>query len=156
MIKEKIISDQMAALKSHDQQRLSILRYILAQIKNKEIDKKPSNTAASREKSDLTEEETISVLRKIAKELHESIEAAKLGKRDDLVLENQKQLEVVTAYLPKELSDEELKKEIEKIIEKNKELYDKNPKAVIGVCVKALKSKVDPARIVKILQSYKP
>ena len=130
MIKENIIRDQILALKNHDQQRLSILRYILAQIKNKEIDKKPSNAAASREKSDLTEEETISVLRKIAKELHESIEAAKLGKRDDLVLENQKQLEVVTAYLPKELSDEELKKEIEKIIEKNKELYDKNPKAV--------------------------
>lgn len=142
----------MAALKNHDGQRLSILRYILAQVKNKEIDKKPFDKS----KPDLTEEEVISVLRKIVKELHESIEAAKLGKRDDLVLENQKQLGVVAAYLPKEISDEELKKEIEKIIDNNKELYEKNPKAVIGVCVKALKSKVDPARIVKILQTYKP
>lgn len=143
MIKEKMIRDQITALKNHDQEKLSILRYILAQIKNKEIDKK----------SDLTDEEVISALRKITKELSESIEAFKKGKREGLVLDYQKQLEVVSSFLPKELSDEELKKEIEKIIDKNRELHEKNPKAIIGVTVGKLKSKASPSRIVKILQA---
>ena len=93
------------------------------------------------------------VLRKIVKELNESIEAFEKGKREDLVSEYQKQLEIVSFYLPKELSDEELKNEIKKIIDNNRKLYEKNPKAIIGICIKELKSKADPTRIVKILNS---
>jgi len=143
MLKQKLVDDQIQALKNHDQPRLSILRYILAQIKNKEIEKR----------SDLKDEETTMVLRKIAKELNESIEAAKSGKREDLVLENQKQLSLVSTYLPKEISDEELKKEIEKIISENQDLYRKNPKVLIGISVGKLKSKADPARIVRLVQT---
>ncbi|MBI2641723.1 GatB/YqeY domain-containing protein [Candidatus Roizmanbacteria bacterium] len=143
MLRQKIQSDQIAALKEKNSEKLSLLRYILSQIKYKEIDKK----------AQLTDEEVVSVLGKIAKELNESIEAAKKGKRDDLVDQNQKQLEIVSPYLPKELSDEELKKEIDKVIEKNKDLSLKNPKALIGIAVKELKSKAEPSRIVKFLQS---
>lgn len=157
MLKKKIYDEQIQALKNRDREKLSILRYILAQIKNKEIDKKPTSPAG---KSELINEEVIFVLRKISKELNESIEASKKGGRDDLISEYQKQLQVVSSYLPKEISDEELKKEVEKIIDKNKELSEKNPpaggqvqKAIIGICVKELKSKADPARIVRILHS---
>jgi len=154
MIKAKIIRDQITALKNHDQQRLSIFRYILAQIKNKEIDKKPSFAKASAGEFDLSDKEVVFVLRKIAKELNESIEAARLGQRGDLILKDQKQLEVVSFYLPKEFSDEELKKEIEKIIAENQDAYKKNPKPLIGIAVGKLKSKASPSRIVKILQAF--
>ena len=143
MLKQKLVDDQIQALRNHDQENLSILRYILAQIKNKEIEKR----------SDLTDDETTMVLRKISKELHESIEAAKLGKREGLVTEYQQQLQLVSSYLPKELSDEQLKKEIEKIIAENQDLSNKNPKAIIGISIKQLKNKADPSRIVKVLQS---
>ncbi|OGK55948.1 hypothetical protein A3I50_04420 [Candidatus Roizmanbacteria bacterium RIFCSPLOWO2_02_FULL_37_9] len=151
MIKEKIIQDQIVALKNHEPDKLSILRYILAKIKNKEIEKKSIDPA--QQSSELTDDETIMVLRKIVKELNESIEAFEKGKREDLVSEYQKQLEIVSFYLPKELSDEELKNEIKKIIDNNRKLYEKNPKAIIGICIKELKSKADPTRIVKILNS---
>ena len=143
MLKQKLVDDQIQALRNHDQENLSILRYILAQIKNKEIEKR----------SDLTDDETTMVLRKISKELHESIEAAKLGKREGLVTEYQQQLQLVSSYLPKELSDEQLKKEIEKIIAENQDLSNKNPKAMIGISIKQLKNKADPSIIVKVLQS---
>ena len=143
MLKQKLVDDQIQALRNHDQENLSILRYILAQIKTKEIEKR----------SDLTDDETTMVLRKISKELHESIEAAKLGKREGLVTEYQQQLQLVSSYLPKELSDEQLKKEIEKIIAENQDLSNKNPKAMIGISIKQLKNKADPSRIVKALQS---
>lgn len=141
MLTQKITQDQIQALKNHDQEKVTTLRYILAQIKNKEIDKK----------AQLTDDEILNILRKIIKELNESIEAFGRGKREDLIKEYQKQLDLVTAYLPKEISDVQLKKEIETMISQNQELYDKNPKAIIGICMKELKSKANPGRIMKLL-----
>lgn len=144
MLRQKLQEEQIIALKSKDSQKLSVLRFILAQIKNKEIEKR----------GELTDEEIILVIKKIAKELKESIEAFKKGGREDLVKENEKQLEIISLYLPKELSDEELKKEIEKIISQNQDLFNKNPKAIIGLCMKTLRSKADSSRIMKILGDY--
>lgn len=150
MLRKKIVDDQIAALKKHDQEKLSFLSYILAQIKYKEIEKSPSGGG------ELNDEETITVLRRIAKELHESIEAFRKGKRADLVSVYQKQLDIVSTYLPKEMSDADLKKEIEKVIaEYNKNLPAgrQDPKALIGICVSKLKSKSESSRIVRLLQS---
>ncbi len=144
MLVKKIQDEQIKALKGGDKARLEILRYILAQIQNKEIDKK----------GELSDEDTVAVLKKIAKELKESLDASQKGQRADLAAEYQKQLEIVAEYLPAEISDEELKKEIAGIIAKNKELFAKNAKALIGICVKELRSKADPSRIMKILAMY--
>jgi len=144
MLKKKIQDDQITALKAGNRDILNILRFILAQIQNKEIEKKAV----------LSDEETIVVLKKIAKELKESIDAFEKGGRDDLVIKNKKQLEIVSSYLPAEISDEELKKEVDKIIAENKQVFENNPKAIIGICMKSLKSKADPARIMKVLSSF--
>jgi uncharacterized protein YqeY len=71
-----------------------------------------------------------------------------------LVDSNKKQLSIVSEYLPAEISDEELKSEIEKIIKDNQSLYDNNPKAIIGICMKLLKSKAGPSRIMKEISAY--
>lgn len=147
MLRKKIQDDQITSLKAGNKDRLTILRFILAQIQNKEIEKNPPAGG------ELTDEETVLVLKKIAKELKESIDAFEKGGRTDLVIANKKQLEVISSYLPAEISDEELKKEIDKIIAENKSLYDKSAKAIIGLCMKALKSKADPSRIIKALPS---
>jgi len=144
MLRQKLQDNQMTALKSGDKTKLEILRFILAQIKNKEIDKK----------SELTDEETLGVLKKVAKELKESIEAFEKGKRKDLADDSRKQLEIVSFYLPAEISDEELKGEVEKVIKENQAVFNNNQKAIIGICMKQLKSKADPSRIMKVLSSY--
>lgn len=143
MIQQKIQTDQIIALKAGQSQTVTTLRYILAQIKNKEIEKQIP----------LTDEETIQILRKIAKELKESIDAFTKGARQDLVAEYQKQLEIVQPYLPQEMSDEDLKKEIQTIIDTNKETVQKNPKMAIGLCMKALRSKADSLRIIMLLKT---
>jgi uncharacterized protein YqeY len=85
MIKQKLQEQQLAALKAKDAKKLTLIRYILAQIQNKEIEKKGS----------LTDEETTAVVQKIAKQLKESIEAAKKAGRNDLVGQYQGQLAVL-------------------------------------------------------------
>lgn len=143
MIRDKLQTDVIAALKSKDEFKTSSLRLILSQIKNKEIDKK----------ANLTDEETIGVIRKIAKEIKESIIAFEKGGRQDLLDKAKKELALVTSYLPAELSDEELTIEIKKLIETNTDLIAKNPKSIIGICMGKLKNKADGARIMRILSS---
>jgi len=142
MLRQKIQTDLLTALKTGQKKRLDTLRYIVAQIKNKEIDKH----------KELDDAETIGVLQKIKKELQESIDSYTLGKRDDLVAESKEQSEIITTYLPAELSDEQLKKTIQSLMEKNIEMYNQNPKSIIGICIKELKSQADPSRIMTILK----
>lgn len=144
MLRQKLQDDQISALKAGDKIKLNVLRFILAQIKNKEIDKK----------SELDDEETIVVLRKVVKELKESVEAFEKGGRKELVDENKKQLEIASVYLPVEINDKELKKEVEKVIKENQDVFDNNKKAIIGICIKQLKPKADPGRIMKVLQQF--
>ena len=148
MLRQKLQDDQIAALKAGDKIKLGILRFILAQIKNKEIDKNPPAGG------ELTDEETLVVLRKVIKELKESVEAFEKGGRKELADDNKAQLEIASVYLPTEINDEDLKVEIEKVIKENQTVFDNNQKAIIGICMKQLKSKADPGRIMKVLSSY--
>jgi uncharacterized protein YqeY len=143
MLRQKIQSDQLAAMKAGEKERLETLRYIVAKMKYKEIEKK----------SELTDEEVIEIIRKQQKELQESIAAFEKGNRPDLVEPNKRQLEIITAYMPPEMSDEDLAKAIAELKEKNAELIAKNPKAIYGIAIKELKSKADPSRITKLLNA---
>lgn len=141
MLRQDLYKSQINALKSGEKDKLNILRFVLSQIKNKEIEKR----------EELNDEEVINVIRKIVKELRESIEAFKKGGREDLKQEYARQLEIVSVYLPKEMSEDELKKEIEKIVKENNETYQQNPKTIIGVVMKQLRSRVDSQKIMKVL-----
>lgn len=143
MLRNKLQADQITALKSGDKKRLDTLRYILSRIKNQEIEKK----------GELEDEEVVRVLRKTRRELQESIAQFEAGGRSDLSESVKEQIAVIDEYLPVEASDEELKKEVEKVIAKNQDLYASNPKAVIGICVRELKEKADSARIVAAFNS---
>ncbi len=143
MIKQTIQADQIAAMKAKDTNKLQTLRYILAQIKNKEIEKH----------EDLTNEEVVDVLRKETKKLQEAAEAFKQGGREDLAAENAAQADVIAVYLPKELSDDELKAKVQEIIAQNEEMFKKNPNAMIGMCIGKLKSEAESSRIAAIVKS---
>ncbi|PIQ71917.1 glutamyl-tRNA amidotransferase [Candidatus Roizmanbacteria bacterium CG11_big_fil_rev_8_21_14_0_20_37_16] len=142
MLYEQLQAEQITALKTKDTLKLLTLRGIIAQIKNKEIDKG----------SALTEDEVMAVMRKTKKELLESIESFTKGGRTDLTEESQKQLVIVSSYLPPELTEEELEKEVHALIDANTEAIAKNPKAIIGICMKELKDKAESSRILVALQ----
>lgn len=137
MLKQKLQSDQIAALKTGDKFTLSVLRYIIAQLKYREIEKQ----------SELTDDEVVQVLRKHVKQLQESAQSARAANRPEVVEENEKQIEVIRKYLPAELSDDELESEIQKLADDNRDKILANPKAIIGIAMGVLKAKADPARI---------
>lgn len=142
MLYEQLQAEQIIALKSKDTLKLQTIRGIIALIKNKEIEKK----------APLNDEEVLGVLKKTKKELLESIDSFTKGGRADLTDESKKQLAIVNVYLPPELSDEELEKSISALIAANQEAIAKNPKAIIGICMKELKNKAESSRIMSALQ----
>lgn len=142
MIKQQLLEAQTAAIKAKDLQTLSVIRYILAQIKNKEIEKQ----------GEVTNEEALAVLKKEVKKLNESIDAFKKAGRQELVSEYQSQLDILQKYLPAEISDEDLVKAVDELMAANQTLFQQNAKAMIGLAMKTLRDKADPQRIMKVLK----
>jgi uncharacterized protein len=135
------------SLKQRDAFKVSILRMLLAAIKNKEVEKLRA----------LTEDEFYGIVKTSVKQHIDSIESFKKGNRQDLVDKEEKELEMLKGFLPVALSDTELLTEIEetiKIVEaKNqkdmgkviKHLMEKYPgridgKALSGMVIKRLSS----------------
>ncbi len=94
-------------MKAKDGDRVSVLRLVLAAVKNREIELK----------SELDDDQILAEITSAAKRRKESIEAFKEGGREDLVLKEGKELAILEEYLPAQLSPEELKSLIQEAIE---------------------------------------
>ena len=106
MLSDTIQSDLEAAMKAHDKDRVACLRMALTAIKYKQVEMH----------KDLDDQEIIKVLRSQMKQVSESLEQFARGKRDDLVKDEERNLEILKAYLPKDLSHEEITAAAQKVI----------------------------------------
>lgn len=104
---ETIKKDMYAAMKARDKIVATTLRGVLAKLKDRQIDKR----------EDLINAEEIKILQTLAKQRKESIELYKKGNREDLVIAEQKELEVIERYLPQMMSDDDVKKLVKAAIE---------------------------------------
>ncbi|MFA6216785.1 MAG: GatB/YqeY domain-containing protein [Candidatus Omnitrophota bacterium] len=107
MLGEKILNGYKEALKSKDSLRSSVLSFLRAQILNLAIEKK---------KNALDDADIVLVIRKQIKQRQESIEQFTKGNRSDLAAKEALELEILKAYLPPELSLEEIKKIVDESI----------------------------------------
>jgi len=97
-LRERIDTDIKTALKSGAKEKLSTLRMLSAALKNKQIDKR----------RELTEDEVSETVRTLIKQRRDSIEQFGKGGRQDLVDKETAEVVVLEAYLPQQLSREEL------------------------------------------------
>ena len=108
-LKAQIEKDIKQAMLSKDQDTLRALRSIKSQILLAETEKGVSG--------DLSEEAEMKLLTKAAKQRRESMELFEKQNREDLAAKERSELEVIERYLPKPLSEDELRTEIERIIQ---------------------------------------
>ncbi len=106
-IKAKLIEDMKAAAKEKDKARLSIIRFALAAVQNKEKELLRELSAA----------EAIQVISGLIKKGKESIEQFKTGQRADLVEKEEHEIAVLQAFLPQQLTTAELEAEVSKAVE---------------------------------------
>lgn len=109
------------------------------------------NLAISKMKKELTDEEAIPVIKTQVKKLKEAAEEFRRGNRPDLADKNQKEIEILSAYLPAELGEEEVRKEIEALIAGASYQPQDFGKAM-GAAMSKLKGKADGALVGRILK----
>lgn len=97
-LKERITEDMKAAMRAKDSERLGTIRMITAAIKQREVD----------ERITLDDGQVMSVLEKMIKTRKESVAQFRSGGRDDLADRETREIELLQAYLPAQLSEAEL------------------------------------------------
>jgi uncharacterized protein YqeY len=97
-LKDRITEDMKTAMRAKESERLGTIRMLTAAIKQREVD----------ERIQLDDVQVLSVIEKMIKMRKESIEQFKSGGRDDLVAREAKEIELLQAYLPAQLSEAEV------------------------------------------------
>jgi len=136
---EKIKKDLIKALKQKDKTKVSVLRMVQSAIKNLEITKK-------REK--LTREDIITIIKQQIKQRKDSIEQFKKGNRKDLAEQEEQELAILEKYMPKQMSEQEIKKIVQKIISSG--ISEFGP--VMGKAMAEIKDKADGSLVKKIVE----
>jgi uncharacterized protein YqeY len=105
-LRTKIADDMRSAMKAREAQRLSGIRLLIAAIKQREVD----------ERKELSDAEVISVIEKMIKQRRDSIEQFLAAGRQDLVDLETFELNLLSGYLPKQLTDEQVAHEVSEAI----------------------------------------
>lgn len=134
-IQERINDDLKNAMKAGEKDKLMALRDIKSKLLL-EMTKDGGDGAVD-------DTRAIAILNKLYKQRQESIEIYKTQNRPDLLEEEEKQAKVISAYLPAQLSPEELESEIKKFIEQVGATSPSDLGKVMGVASKALTGKAD-------------
>ena len=146
-IKEKINDEYKTALKSQDKNKISTYRLILSGIKDLDI----SNRSGPNKKE--TDNEDIKkLLKKMIKQRNESVEIYKKNKREDLLKIEQGEIDLLSTYLPKQLSEEETKKICSEIISKVEAQSIKDMGKVMGELKKNYSDSIDFSKAGSILK----
>ena len=130
-LKKKIEAKLNETLKSKDKNTYPTLRLVLSAIKDAEI------AGRTKSQKELSDSDITSILKKMIKQRNESCEVYKKAGRNELLENETKEIEVISFFLPKQLSEDETKKICEEAIKSSGASSMKDMGKVMGV----LKSK---------------
>ena len=142
-ILSQLSNDVKTAMKAHDKMRVNTLRLLISQIKMAKIDSG----------EDLSADQELSILLTAAKRRKEAIQAYESGNRQDLREIESQELQIINEYLPKQVSDEEVEKEINEIIEATGASSMKDLGRVMADAMQRLKGKADGKKVQTIVRS---
>jgi uncharacterized protein YqeY len=140
-LKEIIETEYKNALKAKDKSKISTYRLILSSIKDLDI-----TNRSGPNKKETDDEDIKKLLKKMVKQRAESIEIYKKNNRTDLLEVEQNEHDILTSFLPKQLSEEETKKICEQIISKTGAASIKDMGKVMGALKKEYSDEIDFAK----------
>jgi uncharacterized protein YqeY len=145
-LKDQIMADLKQAMKAKEQDRLRVLRSLKSKLLEREISERQEGEAS------LSDEQTIEVLMKAAKQRKESIEQFEKGGRDDLVQSEKEELEIINSYLPEMLSEEEVRKVAQQKINQLGAENMADMGKVMGAMMQELKGKAEGSLVSKVVK----
>jgi uncharacterized protein YqeY len=141
-ILQQLTEDMKQAMKAQEKLKLSTIRMLISQLKNEKIDSG----------KDLAPDEEIQILMNAVKKRKEAMEAYQKGNRQDLVEKEQQELVIIQQYLPAQMSDEEIAKQIDDIIQSTGASSIRDLGKVMSEAMKALKGKADGKKVQQLVR----
>jgi uncharacterized protein YqeY len=136
-LKQRINDDVKTAMRAKEKTRLLALRMIMAAFKQKEVD----------ERIELNDDEVLTILDKMAKQLRDSINQFQKAGRTDLVEKENFELEIVQSYLPAALTDEEINQLIKSAIDETDASSMKDMGKVMGILKPKVQGRTDMGKL---------
>jgi len=137
VLKIQITEDMKSAMRSKDSSRLGTIRLLLAAIKQKEVD----------ERIELIDADIVSIIDKMLKQRRDSISAFSKAARKDLVEKEEFELKVLQAYMPQQLTEQEVEKAIVDAIKSAGAISMKDMGAIMSILKPELAGKANMADV---------
>ena len=136
-LKQKLTDDLKQTMRDGDKVRRSVIRLVMAAIKNTEIARQAT----------LKDTDIMGIIAKEARQRRESIEAFKQGNRPDLVAQEEAELTVLNQYLPQQMTREEIIQAAHRVIEEVEAQGPGDKNKVMPKIIGQLKGKADGREI---------
>ncbi|OGF47078.1 MAG: aspartyl-tRNA amidotransferase [Candidatus Firestonebacteria bacterium RIFOXYC2_FULL_39_67] len=143
-LKEKLDEDLKLAMKAKDELKLSTVRLLKNAISNAEIAKKKT----------LTDDDIITVIQSSIKQRKDSIEQYTQGGRSELAVQEETEMKILQAYLPEQLSEEEVRKFVLDVIKETGAASVKEMGKVMGKLMPLVKGKADSSLVSLIVKEH--
>ena len=141
-MRNQILEDLKTAMKNQDKEKLSVIRMVKGAIQLSELNKK----------HELSDEEVIDVITKEIKSRKDSIVEFKKGGREDLVEKTQKEIDILSIYLPKQFTQEELNDIINEVFTKVNLITPKDMGKIMKELTPRVKGKADMGLVSKMVK----
>lgn len=145
-LKDQIMDDLKQAMKNRQQDRLRVLRSLKSKLLEREINERKDGEGT------ISDEQSIEVLMKAAKQRKESIEQFEEGGRDDLAEAEKQELEIIESYLPTMMSEEEVREAVRQKIDELGAETMADMGQVMGVLMQELKGKTEGSTVSKVVK----
>ena len=142
-LKEKITDDMKAAMRAKDAPRLGAVRLLLAAMKQKEVD----------ERIELADADVLAIIEKMLKQRRESIAQFEKAARNDLADAEKFELALLSGYLPQQMSDGEIQKEIDAAVAASGASGIKDMGKVMAALKPRLAGRADMGKVSSLVKS---
>lgn len=142
-LEERVMKELKEAMKAKDQARMRALRAVKSEIQLAKTE------GSSKEVSEIKE---MQIIQRLIKQRKDSLEIYERENREDLAKKEREEIAVIEKFLPEQLSEEELKSEIQKIIDETGSDSMKDMGKVMGVATKRLAGQADNKTISQVVR----
>lgn len=143
-LSERLNEDMKQAMKNQDKFKLSVIRMIRSAIKNVEIDQKRT----------LDDNEVLDILNREVKQRKDSLQEFEKAGRDDLAESVKKELEVISAYMPRQLTAEEVEDIVKQTIQETGASSKADMGKVMGALMPKVKGRADGKLVNQLVQKH--
>ncbi len=161
-IKDQLKEDLKQSLKSGDSARRMLIGMVMSSVKNKELEKRSklsktvSDPTQLDQQSQLNDEETLEVIASEVKRRKDAATEFEKGNRPELAESERKESEILMAYMPAQMPDDELRRLVQQAVKETGAMSAKDMGKVIGAVMAKVKGTADGQRVSSMVKEELP